>query len=149
MIDPAMCRPGRLDRLLYVDLPSPDERLDILQALTKMTPLATSTDPQDLEHQPVRLELIAHDHRADGYSGADLASLVREAAVTALREKIVSPLQYTDDSEPVERVLVYQNHFVHAFDRVQPSVTPEQRLKYEALRSRIASGSTRSGQALK
>lgn len=143
MIDPAMCRPGRLDRLLYVDLPSPDERLDILQALTRASPLATDCDPTDASHKPVHLDVIAHDHRANGYSGADLASLVREAAMTALREKIVSPLKYTDDSMPMERVLIYQDHFLRAFDRVQPSVTIEQRVKYEALRGRIASGDTR------
>ena len=142
MIDPAMCRPGRLDRLLYVDLPSPEERLDILQALTKASPLATEPGASPA-YQPVQLDDIAYDHRADGYSGADLASLVREAAISALREKLVSPLHYPEDNEPVERVMMYQIHFWHAFDRVQPSVTAEQRLKYEALRGRLASGVTR------
>lgn len=142
MIDPAMCRPGRLDRLLYVDLPSPEERLDILQALTKASPLATEPGASPA-YQPVQLDVIAYDHRADGYSGADLASLVREAAISALREKLVSPLQYPEDNEPMERVMMYQTHFWHAFDRVQPSVTTEQRLKYEALRGRLASGVTR------
>ena len=142
MIDPAMCRPGRLDRLLYVDLPSPEERLDILQALTKASPLATEPGASPA-YQPVQLDDIAYDHRADGYSGADLASLVREAAISALREKLVSPLHYPEDSEPVERVMMYQIHFWHAFDRVQPSVTAEQRLKYEALRGRLAAGVTR------
>ena len=142
MIDPAMCRPGRLDRLLYVDLPSPEERLDILQALTKASPLATEPGASPA-YQPVQLDDIAYDHRADGYSGADLASLVREAAISALREKLVSPLHYPEDNEPVERVMMYQIHFWHAFDRVQPSVTAEQRLKYEALRGRLAAGVTR------
>ncbi|KAL4399760.1 Ribosome biogenesis ATPase Rix7 [Malassezia pachydermatis] len=144
MIDPAMCRPGRLDRLLYVDLPTSDERLDILRTLTKVSPLATE-DEADGERHAVQLDQIAHDHRADGYSGADLAALVREAAVTALREKIASPLQYNDDTTAVtERVCIYHHHFVHAFDRVQPSVSTEQRLKYEALRGHIASGAGRA-----
>jgi len=143
MIDPAMCRPGRLDRLLYVDLPTPDERLDILTTLTKESPLATTADA-DAERRAVQLDQIARDHRADGYSGADLAALVREAAVTALREKIVSPLHINDEHIPLGRVCIYQHHFLHAFDRVQPSVTTEQRLKYEALRGRLAAGAPRA-----
>ena len=55
MIDPAMCRPGRLDKLLYVDFPSPTERLDILRTLTKSSPLAhTASDSV----APVDLSLI-------------------------------------------------------------------------------------------
>ena len=38
MIDPAMCRPGRLDKLLYVDLPSPEERVEIFRTLTRKVP---------------------------------------------------------------------------------------------------------------
>ncbi|WFD25818.1 Ribosome biogenesis ATPase rix7 [Malassezia nana] len=143
MIDPAMCRPGRLDRLLYVDLPTSDERLDILTTLTKASPLATANDA-DTNHSIVQLDLIARDRRADGFSGADLAALVREAAVTALREKIASPLRITDEHIPLGRVCIYQHHFLHALDRVQPSVTAEQRRQYEALRGRLAAGTPRA-----
>ena len=69
--------------------------------------------------------------------------MYKRQAISALREKLVSPLHYPEDNEPVERVMMYQIHFWHAFDRVQPSVTAEQRLKYEALRGRLASGVTR------
>lgn len=133
MIDPAMCRPGRLDKLLYVDLPSPSERLDILQALTKNTPLAGTDDGE-----PVNLEAIANDSRASGYSGADLAALVREAAVLSLREHIASPLAYGDDNISGERIVVTQQHFVRALDRILPSVSAEQRRKYEELRGHFS-----------
>lgn len=140
MIDPAMCRPGRLDKLLYVDLPTAAERLDILRTLTKKTPLAVVPDERT-GHSPVQLDAIAHDVRAEGYSGADLAALVREAAVTALRETIVSPMQYGDDVPvPTVRPCIFQHHFLAAFDRVLPSVSREQRRKYEALRGRLAAG---------
>ena len=129
MIDPAMCRPGRLDKLLYVDLPSPSERLDILLALTKSTPLAGPGDPNAVD-----LAALAHDSRANGYSGADLAALVREAAVLALRERIVSPLAYGDDAITEGKITVTQQHFTRALDRVLPSVGHEQRHKYEHLR---------------
>ena len=146
MIDPAMCRPGRLDKLLYVDLPSASERLDILRTLTKKTPLAVAPDAET-GSEPVQLDVIAHDLRAEGYSGADLAALVREAAVTALRETIVSPMQYGDDvPTPTVRPSIYQHHFIKAFDRVLPSVSRDQRKKYEALRGRLATGASVRGE---
>ncbi|WFD42882.1 Ribosome biogenesis ATPase rix7 [Malassezia psittaci] len=146
MIDPAMCRPGRLDKLLYVDLPTGAERLDILRTLTKNTPLARKPNP-DSQSEIVQLDVIAHDIRADGYSGADLAALVREAAVTALRETLVSPMHYDDSSPtPAIRPQIYQHHFLKAFDRVLPSVSQDQRKKYEALRGRLAMGASVRGE---
>ena len=68
-------RPGRLDKLLYVPLPPPAGRAAILQALARRTPLAPDVD----------LASIGSGPRTEGYSGADLAALVREAAVTSLK----------------------------------------------------------------
>ena len=82
----------------------------------------------------MNLEAIANDSRASGYSGADLAALVREAAVLSLREHIASPLAYGDDNISGERIVVTQQHFVRALDRILPSVSAEQRRKYEELR---------------
>ncbi|RKP02468.1 hypothetical protein CXG81DRAFT_5346, partial [Caulochytrium protostelioides] len=76
MMDPAMMRPGRFDKTLYVDLPSASERVDILKTLTKRTPLDADVD----------LVAVAAHPAARHLSGADLAALVREAAVTALKE---------------------------------------------------------------
>ena len=70
---------------------------------------------------------------------------MREAAVTALREKIVSPMHYGDDAPPAERVCIFQHHFLQAFDRVLPSVNREQRKKYELLRGRLATGAAVRG----
>ena len=74
MIDPAMLRPGRLDKLLYVPL---RRRMgaSILKTLTRKTPIAAD----------VRIERIALSAACEGFSGADLASLVREACVAALK----------------------------------------------------------------
>jgi len=69
IIDPAMLRPGRLDKLLYVPLPTKDDRHSILKTLTKKLPVDES----------VQLRLIAHSEHCDGFSGADLSALVREA----------------------------------------------------------------------
>ncbi|KAE8250599.1 hypothetical protein A4X13_0g4570 [Tilletia indica] len=160
MIDPAMCRPGRLDKLLYVDLPSPMERLEILKTLTKKSPLLRQ-DGNAALGEIVDLSAIALDGRADGYSGADLAALVREAAVMALKEALGTSLtasatrSFDDGEEDQERwampesydedteggglkMWISQKHFVEALGKVQPSVSMAQRRRYETLRSRLS-----------
>lgn len=82
MIDPAMLRPGRLGTSVFVDLPSPDERVEILKALyRKALPFATA---QEVE----ALEPVARDERCNGYSGADLGNLHQAAAVAALKREM-------------------------------------------------------------
>ncbi|GAA5871050.1 hypothetical protein JCM16303_001675 [Sporobolomyces ruberrimus] len=136
ILDPAMVRPGRLDKLLYVDLPSPPERVEVLKALTKKTP--TSDD--------VNLEKIALDQRAEGLSGADLSALVREAAVAALREMFTSidldgpPLAAPTSIEEGGTGLakVEMRHFETALARANPSVSVPQRRRFEVLRKKFA-----------
>jgi len=120
MIDPAMVRPGRLDKLLFVGLPEPSERADILRTQASRTPLAADVD----------LAVIAADARADGFSGADLSALVREAAVMSLNEAFAQ-------AEPGPPC-VAARHFDAALSKVVPSVSAAQRRKYEALRVRYA-----------
>ncbi|GAA5955445.1 hypothetical protein JCM3765_006781 [Sporobolomyces pararoseus] len=136
ILDPAMVRPGRLDKLLYVDLPSPAERTEVLKALTKKTPLSSD----------VNLEKIALDQRADGLSGADLSALVREAAVAALREMFTSidldgpplaaPTSVEDGGTGLAKVEM--RHFETALSRANPSVSPQQRRRFEVLRKKFA-----------
>ncbi|KAG1842531.1 P-loop containing nucleoside triphosphate hydrolase protein [Suillus subalutaceus] len=146
MIDPAMVRPGRLDKLLYVDLPSADERVEILRTLVRKVPFA-ATEPgaetilQGAEH-------IVRE-KCDGYSGADLAAVVREAGVVALR-RVLGALDQMDDSggglvENQPRVVVVLEDFIRAQDKVGPSVSAVQRRKYEALRAKFAGLPVRTG----
>jgi ribosome biogenesis ATPase len=128
MVDPAMVRPGRLDKLLYVDLPSPAERADILAAHARRTPLADGVD----------LSLVALDGRCNGFSGADLAALVREAAVGALQEALRHAASAGLADADVEAVRVGMPHFDLALNSVAPSVSAAQRRRYEALRNRFA-----------
>lgn len=74
MLDPALLRPGRFDRQIKVDLPDKDGRLHILKIQTQGKPVA----------QDVDLEHIARE--SFGFSGAQLESLVNEAAIIALRQ---------------------------------------------------------------
>ncbi|KAK4046857.1 Ribosome biogenesis ATPase rix7 [Microbotryomycetes sp. JL201] len=139
ILDPAMVRPGRLDKLLYVDLPTRQERVDILKAQTRKTPMDDHVDLQE----------IALSDKADGFSGADLSALVREAAVMALRDVFDSvemdkPFeqqqqeQHTsqDRDEPL-KVKVFQKHFEQALDRTSPSVSVQQRKRFNLLRAKF------------
>ncbi|GAA5979177.1 hypothetical protein JCM10908_002829 [Rhodotorula pacifica] len=146
ILDPAMCRPGRLDKLLYVDLPTAPERIEVLRAVTRKTPLADDVD----------LERIATSQKADGLSGADLSALAREAAVSALREMFssidldgpaldvapqasyASANPNNNNSNTPEPPRVSMRHFETALERANPSVSRQQRRRFEALRRKFA-----------
>jgi len=133
MIDPAMVRPGRLDKLLYVDLPSPSERFDILKTHTKRTPV-------DNESWTGIGEIVSSD-KCDGFSGADIAALVREAATLALRSalEVVGAFETdTTDTMDTLAVKVTVEHFARAAIKTLPSVSREQRAKYERMRDKYA-----------
>ncbi len=106
LLDPALLRPGRFDKLIYVPPPDMKARLEILRIHTRKTPLAEDVD----------LEVIAQ--KTEGYSGADLEALVREAALLALRE----------DKNATK---VRMEHFMKALKIVRPSITPEMVRFYE------------------
>jgi len=100
LIDPALLRPGRFDRLIYVPPPDKEARLEILKIHTRKMSLAKDVD----------LESIAE--RTEGFSGSDLAALCREAAMLALRE----------DLKTKE---VKMEHFLRAMGGIKPSITKE------------------------
>jgi len=128
IIDPAMLRPGRLDRLLFVPLPTEVGRLEILRTHSSKLPLGDDVD----------LAAIARD--AEGFSGADLAALVREAAMLAIRE-VELPGEPEPGTESVmPEVKVTAKDFAKARSRVSASVSEKERKDYDALAARIASG---------
>ena len=117
IIDPAMLRPGRLDKLLYVPLPTKEDRLQILQTICRKVPIAND----------VELRKIAMDSHCDGYSGADLSALVREAQMSALKAQLLSD---TDNTDPLK---VQHKDFMQALSKVFPSVSKKDELSYRAL----------------
>ncbi|KAI6108900.1 P-loop containing nucleoside triphosphate hydrolase protein [Pisolithus croceorrhizus] len=132
MIDPAMVRPGRLDKLLYVDLPNAEERTEILRTLVRRVPLQG-------EAVLAHTEKLIQDH-CEGYTGADIAALIREAGVAALR-RVLGSLEGMEEprgKQEQPRVLVTERDFALAVGKIGPSVSPSQRRKYEALRSKFA-----------
>jgi cell division protease FtsH len=95
VLDPALLRPGRFDRQIVVPLPDLDERLPILQVHSKDKPLDTTTD----------LSMVARG--TPGFSGADLANLVNEAALHAVRRHAVT-IGMEDFESARDRVMMGQ-----------------------------------------
>ena len=108
IIDPGLLRPGRFDRLVLIPPPNKQARLDILNIHTKNMPLA----------KDVNLGEIAK--ATEGFVGADLESVCREAGLLALRE----------DMKVKE---VGKKHFETAIKKVNPSVSPDLMDKYKEL----------------
>ncbi|MEU5548348.1 AAA family ATPase [Micromonospora sp. NPDC047793] len=101
LIDPALLRPGRLERLVYVPPPDAEARTAILRAAARNVPLA-----EDVDLPSLGAEL-------DGFSAADCAALVREAALAAMRESLTA-------------ATVTADHVATARSRVRPSLDPDQ-----------------------
>lgn len=127
IVDPAVLRPGRLDKILYVGLPDLADRVDILRALTK-----NGTKPQLAED--VKIQEIADI--TDGYTGADLAGLVRQASLQTLKESIMSADVEEDAKEGDTTILeVHRSHFMDAFKKLKPSVNEQVCLIHQSKKS--------------
>ncbi|XP_066474804.1 nuclear valosin-containing protein-like isoform X2 [Tiliqua scincoides] len=125
IIDPAILRPGRLDKTLYVGLPPPLDRLAILKTITK----GGTRPPLDVD---VNLEEIAHDPRCNCYTGADLSALVREASLCALRQEMMR-LNTTSMKVSTGGIKIAKKHFEEAFKKVKSSVSRKDQMMYEDL----------------
>ncbi|MCD9561531.1 hypothetical protein HAX54_020694 [Datura stramonium] len=89
LLDAALLRPGRLDRLLFCDFPSQHERSEILSVLSRKLPLASDVD----------LDGIAH--LTEGFSGADLQALLSDAQLEAVHDLLDSENVGKPDKKPV------------------------------------------------
>ncbi|MFB6105870.1 MAG: CDC48 family AAA ATPase [Halobacteriaceae archaeon] len=108
IIDPALIRSGRFDRLVMVNQPDTDGREEILKIHTDDTPLAADVSLRELA------EL------SEGYVGSDLASIAREAAMEALRDD--------PEADTVE-----MRHFRQAMENVRPTITEDLLEYYESV----------------
>lgn len=133
IIDPAVLRPGRLDKVLYVGLPNEEDREDILRTLTK-------NGKKPLLLPDVSIKELAKDQKCQGLSGADLAALVREASMAALRECItarstnhVTLVNNPPDAQSL--VGLGGRHFTAAFQKVNPSVSKKDQTLYGKMKN--------------
>ena len=108
ILDPALLRPGRFDRVIYVPPPDVEGRYQIFQIHTREMPLDDDVDLRKLAEM------------TEGYTGADIEAVCREAALIAVREDL-----------NIKKVSM--RHFVAALEKVKPSITPEQRREYEKI----------------
>ena len=110
MLDPGLLRPGRFDKILLVGAPDEKGRLQILEIHTKKMPIgdASGKKPLTPEKREILLEELAK--KTEGYTGADLEAVAREAAMLSLRESIDS-------------MFVTEEHFLESLKKVKPSVS--------------------------
>ncbi|MFX1328754.1 MAG: CDC48 family AAA ATPase [Promethearchaeota archaeon] len=113
IVDPAFLRPGRFDRLIFVEAPDYEERLKILEVHSKNMPLA----------EDISLKRIAQN--TEGYSGADLENVCREAGMQAIREKMTK-------LEKIEN-----KHFEFALSKIKSTLPKEIIERYANLAKQI------------
>ncbi|XP_030757477.1 peroxisome biogenesis factor 1 isoform X2 [Sitophilus oryzae] len=123
LLDPALLRPGRLDRQMMCPMPDKDERQDILRILSRRLELAPDAD----------LAQIAI--KTEGYSGADLQSLLYTAHISSL--KIVNNEEIIADKS-----IISQNILLDALSKTRPSLIKSEREKYNRIYERFQGGST-------
>ena len=111
MMDPALLRPGRFDKMILVGKPDLESRLRILEVHTKDMPL-------------INVDLIDIAELTDGYVGADLQAVCREAGMAAFHEN--PNAKYVD-----------RKHFMSALDIIKPSVDPKIMDEYYAMASEM------------
>jgi len=114
ILDPALIRPGRIDRILLVPLPDEKGRLEILKIFTKEMPLMSNISLEKLNGM------------IEGFSGADIETWCREAAMIALRENIRA-----------RKVSI--EHFKEARNIVNPTLTTEILTWYEKFGEKLKS----------
>jgi len=111
LIDTGLLRPGRIDKIVFVPLPDKEGRKQVLGVHLKRVPLAKDVD----------LEKILD--RMDGFTGADIAAMVKEAGLFAIRE-----------SKSAKEVAM--RHFEHALAKAKPRMSKEDAADWERQRAR-------------
>ncbi|KAG4401218.1 hypothetical protein AAZX31_07G207400 [Glycine max] len=111
LLDAALLRPGRLDRLLFCDFPSLHERLEILAVLSRKLPMANDVD----------LDTIAN--MTEGFSGADLQALLSDAQLAAVHDVLDS----VDASRPEKTPVITDALLKFTASKARPSVSEEEK----------------------
>ncbi|RZD34911.1 MAG: AAA family ATPase [Thaumarchaeota archaeon] len=111
LVDNSMLRPGRLDIVLYIEAPDEKSRLEIIRILTKQMPLASDVDLNEIA--------VA----TQNYTGSDIESLCREAAVNAMQNNCVK---------------ISSNDFASGLKRVKPSITKDVEQWYSSIKDEVS-----------
>ena len=142
LLDPAILRPGRFDHLLYVPLPSTEERVDIMKACLRDTPTGSDV----MEEERVR----GWSERMAGYSGADIAGVFNGARRLAVRDELSrrSAANESDGSAaPLDGVVTVE-HIEQSLAGSRASVNETDLMRYEYFQRVMSkTGEHRRGQA--
>ncbi|MGB9902103.1 CDC48 family AAA ATPase [Methanothrix sp.] len=111
LIDPSLLRPGRFDRMIYIPMPDRAARKKIFEIYMRRMPVADDVDIDELAA------------RTEGYTGADIEMICREAGMLALREKIQPGMKR--ESLLLAQILVRREHFDRAYQNIKPHMPPE------------------------
>lgn len=133
LIDPALLRPGRFDRLLYIPPPGKDERRTIFDIHTSKKPLADD----------VNLDRLAGI--TDGYTGADIASIADAAVMNGIKRHLAKYGNDEDAKKNAELLLVSMDDFESAMKRVRP-ISQQEISRYQNVAERFTSDSSRKVQ---
>ena len=114
IIDPALLRPGRFDRLIYIPPPDKEARREIFRIHTRKKPLGDDVNIDELAE------------KTEGYTGADIAAVCNEAVMAAIREYIQDG---KFDKEKLKNLKIYKRHFEEALKIVKP-LTKEELQRY-------------------
>ena len=126
IVDHALLRPGRFDRIIYIPTPDKESRMEIFKIHTAQSPLDKDIDLKELAE------------RTEGYTGADIYAICNEAIMIAIREYIMSN-QIDEKTENFQMYTIKRKHFEKAFERVKP--LPKGHLeKYEEIARNFVEG---------
>jgi len=129
IVDPALLRPGRFDRMLLVPPPDLEARKQIFRIHTKKTPLA----------EDVKLDELAR--KTEGYTGADIASICNTAVMLSIKEHIGKAKDAEDAKKRAKGLKVAKRHFDEAMQKVKPISSQELRM-YERFSQQFADTKT-------
>ena len=171
IVDPALLRPGRIERHIYIPPPDREARREIFKIHLRGKPLGYDAEdvkiaieelkkfkdeeklkalekvkPEefDIEKVPkeIRLDLESKlreiivtwlAERTDGYSGADIEAVCREAGMLAIREAIKPDMSREEVKEIAKKIRITREHFKKALEKVRPSLTEEDLRRYEEI----------------
>ena len=121
LVDPALLRPGRLDRMIYITPPDTKARTEIFKIHLKGKPLNKNVDVNEL----VRM--------TDGYVGADMEAICREASIMALREMITPGMDQEKCRELSGNIVITMDHFDRALTRIRPTISRSKLQDYDKI----------------
>jgi AAA family ATPase, CDC48 subfamily len=126
LIDPSLLRPGRFDRMIYIQMPDLAARKKIFEIYMRKMPVAGDVNIDELAA------------RTDGYTGADIEMICREAGMLALREKIQPGMKR--ESLLLSQIQVRRDHFERAYQNIKPHMPPETLKEYLRIMEMFGSG---------